>query len=254
MVVDSTKLAPSEFLSSAALAQLPAAGAGGAVVRETARDALSWDRRPSTPPTIKQGGYQHYARQDPGTITRHFGAARDAAALPPGPFGYKSKVGTESAAACFKMLPDTGTARWRLERAEDVYVSHRQEPLGAVPSHGHRLPPGAGTAVPFGRPLHVREQERLNSTKDTIFPTSPSEDPASTQRYARSHGSFAPGEQRRRGYDWGGGIDPGTHRFGLSGAEVARRRSVEQQASMKQILQPELDNGVAVGCRLCFCF
>jgi hypothetical protein len=56
-----------------------------------------------------------------------------------------------------------------------------------------------------------------------------------------------PGEQRTREYDWGSaGIDPATHRFGLSGADTSRRRSAQQRASMKQILQPELDEGIEV--------
>jgi hypothetical protein len=54
------------------------------------------------------------------------------------------------------------------------------------------------------------------------------------------------GEQRRREYDWGAaGIDPSTHRFGLSGA-AASRKGARQQASMKQILQPGLDEGIEV--------
>lgn len=63
------------------------------------------------------------------------------------------------------------------------------------------------------------------------------------------------GEQRRRHYDWSGaaggaGLDPASHRFGLSGAEAGRRRGREQLATMRQILQPELDEGVEVGARV----
>ncbi|KAI8467430.1 MAG: hypothetical protein J3K34DRAFT_481434 [Monoraphidium minutum] len=253
MALDITKLYMPAYATTAALAALPAAGAspgGGVAARETARDALTWEARPPTPPRIKQG-YQHYARQDPGAIVRHFGAARDA--LPEGPFGAKSKVSAEAAADCLKALPASEVARWRQERAEDVYLSRKREPLGAAPPRGYALPDGLGTATPFGVPLHVREQERLNSTKDIIFPPAAAGGGGggADRMYARTHGSYAPGEQRKRDYEWpraggGGGaaLDPAAHRFGLSGAEAARRRSAEQCASMKQILQPELDDGV----------
>ncbi|GBF97983.1 flagella associated protein [Raphidocelis subcapitata] len=251
MVLDSTKLAQPQFLSSSALATIPAAGAadggGGAAAaagRGTARDALTWGgARPPTPEGLLRRGHQHYARQPPGAITRRPGAGLDAPR--DGPFGCRSAVGLESAADCLRALPESDAARWRLERAEDVYVSKKREPLGAVPPRGYHLPPGLGTATAFGIDLHVREQELKNSTKQTIFPAAPPEDPAAARLYARTHGSVAPGEQRRREYNWAAaGIDPATHRFGLSGAEASRRRSAQQQASMKQILQPQLDEGI----------
>ena len=105
----------------AALADLPAAGAGGpaAARRETARDARGGGPRPPTPAPRKRGG-QHYARQPPGAIVRHFGSARD----PPheGPFGCKTRAGLEAAADCLKSLPGSEIARWRQEREEDVYI------------------------------------------------------------------------------------------------------------------------------------
>jgi hypothetical protein len=136
-MLDSTQLAPSEFRSIAPLDALPAAGASGVGrsggggggggsgggsggARETARDALTWAPRPVTPPAIRDGGYQHYARQPPGVAVRRFGTARDP--LPQGPFGCKSRGGQERAADCFNALPDSEVARWQLERAEDVYL------------------------------------------------------------------------------------------------------------------------------------
>ena len=35
--------------------------------------------------------------------------------------------------------------------------------------------------------------------------------------YVRTHGDYAPGEQRKRNYDWPG-LDPNTHSFGVKGA------------------------------------
>ena len=37
--------------------------------------------------------------------------------------------------------------------------------------------------------------------------------------YKRSHGNYAPGEQRSRGYNWN--VDPNTTRFGQKGDTIA---------------------------------
>eukprot|EP00878_Enallax_costatus_P037930 GHUV01043033.1.p1 GENE.GHUV01043033.1~~GHUV01043033.1.p1 ORF type:complete len:345 (+),score=106.36 GHUV01043033.1:181-1215(+) len=87
----------------------------------------------------------------------------------------------------------------------------------------------------------VQEQEEKNSTQSLIFPGQPADDdrPDTRKMYQTSHGSFAPGEQRKRDYDWSkANIDPNTARFGL----VDRKG---QQNNMKQILQPDLDEAVA---------
>lgn len=84
---------------------------------ETAKDALTWTDRPPTPEVIKP--YQHYARQPAGTITRHFGTARDASWQ--GPFGCKSKASQQSAADCMASYPDSELGRWKLETSEVIY-------------------------------------------------------------------------------------------------------------------------------------
>ncbi|KAF8069463.1 hypothetical protein HT031_001579 [Scenedesmus sp. PABB004] len=201
------------YATTEALAQLPAAGARGGGGEDTAAAALAWGPRPVTPEVIKP--FQHYARAPPGTITRHPGAARDA--VPHGPFGVKGAVG-EGVGDCMGAAPASDTQRWSLEQREAVYASNRQEPLGRGLSRGHVLPQGLGTHVAFGRPLH--EQEARNSTRSIIFPDPPpgGDDAAGPQHrmYVASHGSFAPGEQRSRDYDWAAArIDPARHRFGL---------------------------------------
>lgn len=152
MVLDSINLATPKYKTTAELALLPAAGAGTSPsVRETARDALTWEQRPPTPPAIKQGGYQHYARQDPGAIVRHFGTARDP--LKQGPFGCETKVGVESAADCFKALPDSEIARWKQERAEDIFIRCGcQHALGRAQSVGsHAVAPRAAASLRYLR-------------------------------------------------------------------------------------------------------
>jgi hypothetical protein len=81
-----------------------------------------------------------------------------------------------------------------------AFASHKHEPLGISLSRGDQMPEGLGTHKAFGLPLHVREQERLNSTKNIIFPPeTPAAAEAATDTaslYRRTHGSFEPGESR----------------------------------------------------------
>lgn len=61
------------------------------------------------------------------------------------------------------------------------------------------------------------------------------EDPNAHKMYVRSHFSYAPGEQRRRNYDWSKpGIDPTTHKFGAVDKD-------EYREGVKKALQPALD-------------
>jgi hypothetical protein len=126
-------------------------------VTQTAADALTWQsNRPTTPEHIKP--YQHYTRQAPGTIARHYGAAMND--VPKDKvFGCKTKASKESAAECMASYPDSEIGKWKLEQSETVYASVRKEPLGRSPSRGYNLPDGLGTTKPAGRCLHVRVRQ-----------------------------------------------------------------------------------------------
>lgn len=106
------------YQDSAALAGLRPAGLSQPAT-QTAKDALTWDTaRPVTPESIKP--FQHYARQPPGKITRHHGAARDD--VPKDTvFGCKTKASSESAAECMQMHPASEIRRWKLEQSETIY-------------------------------------------------------------------------------------------------------------------------------------
>lgn len=149
---------------ASALAGLRPAGLSQPVT-QTAADALTWQSdRPSTPEHIKP--YQHYARQAPGTITRHYGAAQ--ADVPKDKvFGCKTKASKESAAECMASYPDSEIGKWKLEQSETVYASVRKEPLGCSPSRGYNLPDGLGTTKPAGRCLHVR----VSTVRDCVVST-----------------------------------------------------------------------------------
>ncbi len=85
--------------------------------QDTAKEALTWSERPPTPPEQKK--YRQSTIHEPGNIIRHYGTADDK--LPEGPFGDQSTLG-ESVQGTIKTYPDSEIARWKLERAEDVYA------------------------------------------------------------------------------------------------------------------------------------
>ena len=106
------------YQSAAVLSELRPAGLSQPVT-QTAKDALTWQSdRPKTPEHLKP--YQHYARQPPGTITRHHGSARDDVSKER-VYGCKTKASKESAAECMATYPDSEIGRWKLEQSEAVY-------------------------------------------------------------------------------------------------------------------------------------
>jgi len=205
---------------------------------DTAKDALTWNARPPTPP--HQRKYRQLAVHEPGVIIRHFGAAEDP--IPEGPFGDRtvSKPGDTVAENMKGTYPSTEMGRWALEQAEDVYDSSKKEPLGRGYKRGHKIPDQMGTTKPFGMTLGAKELDRANQLKHVVFPTTepPEIDDKNThahQLYVRSHQAYLPGEQRRRNYEWERTqVDPVTHSFG-------RKDSGNVHDGVKLALQPELD-------------
>lgn len=65
----------------------------------------------------------------------------------------------------------------------------------------------------------IKSASSLEPAKGLIFPQDIDDTVEGQELYKRSHGSFAPGEQRRRGYDWN--VDPEKTRFGAKGDTIA---------------------------------
>lgn len=57
------------------------------------------------------------------------------------------------------------------------------------------------------------------AAKDLIFPSSNGDEGDGYELYKKSHGSYAPGEQKRRDYKWN--VDPTETRFGRKGDTIA---------------------------------
>jgi hypothetical protein len=116
------------YLPPDGMAHIAAAGRSTAD-GQRAGDCLQWggSERPTTPEGVKK--CRSPLAHEPGQITRHHGTAADP--LPAGPFGSKSKASSESAAQCMRTAPETEIARWKLERAEQVYARWGGRSLGA---------------------------------------------------------------------------------------------------------------------------
>lgn len=70
--------------------------------------------------------------------------------------------------------------------------------------------------MPFGE---TTKNEASEPAKDVIFPEMASDIDQGSNLYKKSHGSYAPGEQRSREYKWN--IDPVQTRFGRKGDTIA---------------------------------
>jgi len=190
---------------------------------ESTAACIKFEERPPTPDRIKP--YRGPNQQEPGRTFKHFGTARDPE--PDGVFGVATRPDPEEGVQhALNQGPQDELGRFRQEQAERVYASNKREPLGKAFQRGHVLPDGLGTQVPFGVPVRARELEAEGQVKATMRGSGQEEDPEARELYKRTHGDYEPGEQRTRGYDWGG-RDPRGMVFGRppaphDGAEVAR--------------------------------
>ena len=136
--------------------------------------------------------------------------------------------------------PSNPVLRFRRDVAEASYASKTREPLGKSFVRGHVLPEGLGTSKGFGVESNVAPTSSV--VKDMVFPPKQGELGSTLllgdafgsdahRMYVASHGAYAPGEQRRRGYDWNAaGVDPETTTFGVS---TKTNRGVETVEALK---------------------
>ena len=187
------------------------AGGGGTVT-----ECLDFPARPSTPPEYAK--YRKSTTLAPGQRAAHYGIADDLKTmnLTSGTYGVMSDRGNGSAAELINHHQLTALQRMNKEKAEKVYVGAAREPLGRSVDRGNQLPDKftIGNA-PFGRP----GAESSERAKTIIWPEVSHEQIAGDEIYKRSHGNYAPGEQKCRNYNWY--VDPVTTRFGVGGKNIA---------------------------------
>ena len=104
-------------------------------------------------------------------------------------------------------------------RAEQIYRSVREEPLGRPHTKSTKLP----ERVKQGDIFFGKASRRGFSAKECLFPErTAGEDPAVVKQYEKSHGDYPPGVQRRH-VDWSSTrVDPVRHRFGKASGEGDR--------------------------------
>ena len=82
----------------------------------------------------------------------------------------------------------------------------------------------------------------LENAKDILYPERGGENEPSeiSSLYRKTHGNFAPGEQKKRDYEWN--IDPNQHRFGyaekkvLNGASLALHSERPEDSFPKTVI------------------
>jgi len=221
---------------------------GAEGTRQCVEPDLQEGDRPPTPPEIKK--YRKSTIHEPGKIIRHYGLADDE--VPGGtdrPFGMKNVSG-EDVGAVIQNYPTEELMQWRLERQEDIYASSKNEPLGRSMQRGHKLPThmdGGAAAKPFGTRVEAKMKDKHPETKGLLYPVNVlEEDPdgMNHSKYVKSHGDYAPGEQRRRGYDWdGSGINPETMVFGTHESNPYRE-------GVAKAMNPTLEDGHIEGAKI----
>ncbi|CAG9463987.1 unnamed protein product [Pedinophyceae sp. YPF-701] len=180
-------------------------------------ECLTFEEAPDVPDEVRR--YQSAnLQQEAGRTYKHFGSFFDR--VPEGPFGVNTEQHPDDTVSnVIKQGRQGMVGQVQDEIGEAVYETRRREPLGRSMVRGHELPDGMGSEVPFGRPLGAKELDRQGQVREVMEATKTGEDDESVrQMYVRTHGDYAPGEQRRRGYNWGG-VDPDSNVFGRPGAK-----------------------------------
>jgi len=123
-------------------------------------------------------------------------------------------------------------AEAKYAQKESIYKSSKREPLGKSSSRDVKLPervlnPGYRFGVP---------SDTSASGKNLLYPAVDGDSNEFHDQYIRSHGSFAPGEQRRRNYNWD--LDLKSHSFGVGmGSHSALNGNSSEVASSLRVAE-----------------
>lgn len=190
---------------------LPPAGLEDPTSDETAERTLKAEglAAPPTPDHMKKW------RKDytPGKQCSHPGTADDLDYKRLDVYGRAEPVGVK-VHDVLNVAPKSYLLEKAVQKKEQIYLSHKREPLGKQYSRGHTLPADL-VEKGFGRP--TPQDISGDPTKRMLHPEERIQPENEAALYRKSHANYAPGEQRRRGYEWvdsKGAIDPAQYRFG----------------------------------------
>lgn len=184
----------------------------------TTKDCLNFGERPGTPPEIRK--YRRSAYLEPGKRFQHHGIVDDlpAMGLSNKIYGEASDIGGATAQDLINHKKLSELEKMNLVRAEKVYRGAAREPLGRTVDRQIVLP---SKFTEENKPFGLPSKSSLEPAKEIIFPTIPDDALAGEDLYKKSHGSFGPGEQKRRNYQWPGSVDPVSTVFGTKGDTIA---------------------------------
>jgi EF-hand domain-containing family member B len=153
---------------------------------------------PGTPEHLKKYRKSHV--NQPGMIQKHYGMANDPARFPESYSYGKGTHGSEPFGQIIKANNLEGMQDKFNDIKESQYASHAKEPLGKAFERGYNWPQQAQDPNhKFGLP-----STGLENAKDMIYPATGSHTDGQDviEMYKKTHGNFAPGEQKNRNYDW----------------------------------------------------
>ena len=183
-----------------------------------AKECLSFESRPGTPPEIAK--YRRSNNLELGKRFQHPGVADDYKnmGLADKIYGQTDKhsIGKSTAASLINLPKASELQRMNNVKAEKVYKTVNREPLGHGPDRSVALPDKFTKGrEPFGE----KSVSSKEPAKGIIFPDMREDSEEGNELYKRSHGSYQPGEQRSRKYDWNVNVE--TTRFGRAGDTIA---------------------------------
>lgn len=171
--------------------------------------------QPTTPTNMRK----YRKNYVPGEIITHYGL-KDQKLPPEGfAFGEKSGGGDSVAMILEKAAKTTeGIAKYKHDRAEEVYLSTKREALGQCYYRNYDLPDAIFAPDFKGYGISSGEPE---DAKLAIYPRGVEPDSLQIrQQYLFTHGSVAPGEMYVRNYNWPEETKKDTFRFGIADRDV----------------------------------
>jgi len=188
-----------------------AAGTGQTLATEGTASCMKFGERPVTPPHMRKWRKSTYA--EPGQRVVHPGILDDftdgiSTSVVFGGVSVKDSDHVEDIWCTPGMDSEYSEAKY--SQKESVYKSIKTQPLGKSYVRGHPLPERTlDSGFSFGKPSVTSA-----AAKPLIYPPVTEDEKESQAQYVKSHGSYLPGEQKRRDYTWK--IDTSAHRFGVS--------------------------------------
>jgi hypothetical protein len=215
---------------------MTAAGLADELSAETADKTLRGEGLvvPKTPDHMKKWRKNY----EPGVRQIHPGVADDQDYKKNGdvPYGRSEPVGVK-VHDVLNVAPKSYLLEKANQKKEQIYLSHKREPLGTQYKRGHEIPQHL-VEKGFGR--ETPQDVSGDQGKQLLHPIERLVPPEEKALYRKSHANFDPGEQKHRGYKWvdqSGTIDPATYTFG----GIVCERDVN---GMGKAMNPALDERI----------